>query len=120
MIFSAFKEFKLEVMKNWQDAAAYLQNELGATLRELRVGLYRLRFDENFTCFVTTVTIPAGEELAIRNQLKDSSIPSWWLRLRTDEPGLLVCDGPTVWTNQYVYLKNTSASTAVVTVAFFK
>lgn len=121
MRFSAFKEFKAETMRTLADAAKWMQTELNASLRELRVGLYRLRFDENFECFTKRLEIPAASELPIRNELASKVIPSWWVRLKTNEAGLSVCDGDTEWTNETLYLKNTHPTDpALITVAFFK
>ena len=65
MIFSALKEFKKEVYKSIDDIAAYFSVELNATLRELRTGLYRLSFDDNFQSFTEVLDFEAGEEKAI-------------------------------------------------------
>lgn len=120
MIFAAFKEFKREAIKTWQEAAQWLQTDLSASLRELRTGLYRLRFDENFECFVVSVTIPAGEELPIRNKLPSRQIPAWWIALRQNDGALSVVDGDTEWNADQVFLKNVGGTDAVLTVAFFK
>jgi hypothetical protein len=118
MIFSALKEFRMDLVKSLDDVKQFFTTEFSATLRELRTGLYKLRFNENFECFVAQLTLEAGQELSIPNQL--TQVPAWWVLLRSNEAGLSVCDGDTEWNTGAVSLKNTSASVAQITVAFFK
>lgn len=118
MIFSAFKEFRMDLIRSLDDVKNYMNKEFSASLRELRAGLYKMRFDENFESFIETISIEAGQEVSIANRL--DQVPAWWVLLRTNEAGLSVCDGDAPWTRNAVFLKNTSANVAQVTVAFFK
>ena len=118
MNFAAFKEFKKTPDTNLKNVIDYLNSELNAIIRELRVGLNKVTFEENFESFESVLTIPASTEVAIRNEL--SVIPTKWITVRTNEYGLSVCDGSTPWTLNYLYLKNTAATEAQLTVLFLK
>jgi hypothetical protein len=121
MKFTALREFKEEFGLNIERLSSYLSIELAATLRELRTGLSKLSFADNFESFSVSVTIGASEELPIRNEFRDGRIPSGWIAIRKDEYALSVCDGDTEWDRTYVYLKNTHATqAATLTVVFFR
>lgn len=98
--------------------------DLGALLKELRAGLQRLSFGENFHAFQWQGDIDAGEEVAIPNTLEGVSgeryIPSGVLLMTVEGPDA-VSKGPTDWTYQFVFLKNrASTSTVTVRAIFFK
>jgi hypothetical protein len=119
MNFAAFKEFKRGIVANLEDVTSYLATELSASLRELRTGLLKLRFEENFESFQAEVTIPTSSEVAISHN--KGFVPSKYIIVSSDEGGLSVCKGDTEWTRNNVYLKNTSATlTASVTVLFLR
>lgn len=118
MNFAALREFKKLQNTGIKDVIDFLSNELTATIRELRVGLTKLSFVDNFESFSSIVTIPASEEAVIRNEL--TSIPSEWIIVRMNEGGLTVCEGDTPWTLENLYLKNTGVVDAQITVRFFK
>lgn len=121
MKFSNFKEFRSALNTADIDAVvAYLRNDLAGVLRDLSSGLSKLAFSDNFESFTTTVTILAGQELPIRNGLRSGAIPSGRLIVRSDEGGLAVVDGDATWTRDYLYLKNTGASSGTVTVVFYR
>lgn len=113
MKFFAFKEFRGLA----SDMVAYLREDLKKTLKELQIGLTRLSFLDNFVSFEVEVTIPAGDELAIRNELR-TRIPDQRLIVRGNDNSPYIVDGDTEWTMDYVYLKNTGAGTATATVVF--
>ena len=120
MKFSSFKEFRQAISSTIEDVVSYLNTDITKIIRELNIGLTRLNLSDNFESFVKTVTIPATSELAIRNELQGGRIPSHWIKLRSDTGGIDVVDGDAVWNANYVYLKNTGASSATVTVVFLK
>ena len=117
MKFTAFKEFRFS--STLDAVLGYLSNDLKTFLRELRLGLTRLSFVDNFDSFVVDVTIGSGEELAIRNQLK-SSVPTQRIIVRGSSGSESIVDGDTAWDLNYVYLKNVGASSASATVVFLK
>lgn len=117
MKFGAFKEFR---NLPGDDANRYLQVDLTKSLRELANGLNKLSFLDNFECFITTVTIAATSELQIRNELRSGEVPRYRLILRGGSNSQHVVDGDATWTADYVYLKNTAASAATLTVAFLR
>lgn len=121
MRFGALKEFKKDLSTMTIDSLSdYLMHELAATLRELRAGLNRLTFGDNFESFSESFVIAPLTEITIRNQFR-TFIPSMYLITMSDEGGLSVCKGTTVWTMDFLYLKNTSATLdARVTVLFLK
>jgi hypothetical protein len=94
----------------------YLTAGLNQSLRELQAGLQGLSFADNFDSFEVTVLIPATSELAIRNQLKVK--PSKRIIVRTNSATIV--DGDTEWSKEYVYLKNTGALEATITVVFMR
>ena len=116
MKFSAFKEFRINA--SGAGVEEYLNTDMTKTLRELGIGLRRLSIDDNFDSFVTTVTIPATTELAIRNEL--TLVPRYKLILRGKSGAQDVVDGDAEWNQNYVYLKNLGASPVTLTVAFFR
>jgi hypothetical protein len=119
MNFAGLKEYRKTLASDLKSVTDYLANELAFTIRELRAGLQKLSFKDNFDSFEAILTIPANTEQEIVNQL--SSIPSYFLVLRTNKGGLSVCEGDTLWTLERLYLKNTSATDAAsITVRFFK
>lgn len=118
MNFGALKEFRKNPSSDIRQVIDYLSNELAATIRELRVGLQKLTFKDNFDSFEEVLTIPANTQVEITNRLP--TIPSYFLILRKDKGGLSVSEGD-VWTLERVYLKNQSATDpAQITVRFFK
>ena len=121
MKFSKFREFRIsnyEIERTVEQMRKYLAVDLLFSLRELFTGLSRLKFEENFDAFKTTVTVPSGgADFAIRNELSEA--PTGKIILR-DGGASTVVDGDTTWTSDYVYLKNTGGSDVTVTVVFFK
>lgn len=93
----------------------YLGVDMIFNLRELTNGLAKLNFEDNFNSFQASVTIAASSELTIRNRLGE--IPTGKLIIKTDN--IDVVDGDTANTKDFVYLKNTSGSSANVTVVYF-
>lgn len=117
MKFGAFKEFR-NILNNIDEVINYLRVDLTKTLRELGLGLNRLKFTENFESFKVTVTIPATSELAIQNKLRSRDVPSERIVVRSDSHE--VVDGDTEWNQNFVYLKNTGSAAATLTVIFLK
>jgi hypothetical protein len=102
----------------------YIEVDLWGWLRMLAVNLLKINFRDNFQGFYAEdVLIPAATEKSIANQFKNiypGGIPSG--RIITRQKGdALIIDGNTPWTEQFVYLTNTSpVSDALITVFFFK
>lgn len=120
MKFSAFKEYKKTLNVSTDYISDWLATELMATIRELRVGLNKLTFEDNFDSFTAVLEIAPLAEIPIRNEFRDG-FPTKWLAVRKNEGGIYVCDGDTPWDVNYLYLKNTSATlTANLTVVFLK
>lgn len=121
MKFTQFKEYR--GVFNGDTLASlfnYLSNEMPAFLRELSLGLNKLSFVDNFNAFKTTITIEAGQELAIRNQLRSKEIPNERIIVRGKSGIKDIVDGDTDWTSDYVYLKNLGGSAVSLTVVFIK
>jgi len=120
MKFTDFRTFSERYSKTLESVLAYLSNEMSANFRDLILGLKRLDFKNNFNSFKVSVEIPAGEEIAIPNQIKNG-IPDQRLIIRGNEASLSVCDGDAEWTQSFVFLKNTHATdTALLTVIFLR
>jgi len=97
----------------------YISVDLGKILKELNIGLERLSFEDNFDGFKTDVSIAAGAELKIRNELRDRA-PTQRLILRGNDDSRNIVDGDTPWDLNFVYLKNLGAGTATATVYFLR
>lgn len=117
MKFIGFKEYKNLNFKSLDDVVNYLSIDLVKNLRELAMGLNFLKFTDNFNAFKITMTIPASSEIAIRNELS-KKIPTERIIVRSTSSEIV--DGDTPWDLNYVYLKNTGASAATVTVIFLE
>jgi len=98
------------------DVIKYLTAEMSFNLKELYTGLQRLTLEDNFQSFKSTQTIGAGEEIAIRNKL--GIIPTGKVILETNNNAVI--DGDTENSNDFVYLKNPSGSSATVTALWLK
>lgn len=120
MKFGAFKEFRQAISTAIEDVVSYLNTDQTKMIRELNIGLTRLSFADNFECFIEETTIAAGVEVSIRNGLRSGQIPRYKIILRSDAGGRDVVDGDSEWNSNYVSLKNIGASSATVTVAFFR
>jgi len=119
MNFGALKEYRKSVSSNLSGVVDYLSTELAFTMRELRAGLQKLSFSDNFDSFEAVLSIPVNSEATVVNQL--TTIPKGYLILRSDIGGLAVCDGDALWTLERLYLRNTSLTVvANITVRFFK
>lgn len=116
MKFPGFRQFNPRT-PSLEKIVEYLRVEMNSNLVELVTGLANLRFLDNFESFRVTVEIPAGAEVGIENKLRNA-IPTDRLFVRGNSSE--VVDGDTAWTMTHVYLKNTGASSATVTVLFFK
>ena len=95
---------------------SYLSNEVSANFREITTVLNNLDLVDNFNSFEVEITIPATSELQIRNELQ--VIPGRWILVRRNQNSIV--DGDTPWTINYVYLKNTAATTATAKVIFMR
>lgn len=90
-----------------------LQN-LGLLMEEIKA----LQFTENFDCFESeTQTVTAGTEVAIRHPF--AAVPSYWIIVRRTG-NTVIADGPTAWTDEFIYLQNVGANTATFKVLIFK
>lgn len=86
---------------------------LDKLVKELENGLRKLDFLNNFQSFEVIATFGPNEEIQITNRLQD--IPKYYIIGRRDSPGDIV-DGDQPWTQEAVYLKNTSANTITATI----
>lgn len=116
MKFLSFKKFE-SAGNTLERVLNFLKVDLEQNLTDLFTGLKRLNFTDNFESFEATVIIPPGQEVGIENKLR-GGIPTGRLILRSNVAEIM--DGDTLWSKQYVYLKNTGASEATVTVVFMK
>lgn len=99
------------------EIAQYILTELTKSLVEIQIALTRrIRFEDNFNSFEAQLTIPAGSEITIQNQL--SVIPSKRIIVRSNGTGIV--DGDTPWSRDFVTLKNTGAAAVTATVIFLE
>ena len=120
MKFIAFKEFREAYQTTIQSVSMYLGTDLKKILRELQLGLTKLSLLDNFQSFTHDVTIAASAEVQLQNLFKDGSIPTQRVIVRGSDGSQNIVDGDTEWDENFVYLKNTGASSASATVIFLK
>lgn len=108
------KRFRLG--RTAEEIVQYLEFYLANTLADITTALNNLTFKDNFKCFETTVTINAGQELAIQHNL--GVVPTGRLILKSTS--YEIRDGDTAWTSEYVYLKNVGAANATLTVVILR
>lgn len=114
MKFGAF--FGLQNAKSLDDIKSFLTNEFGRMMNDLSVGLKTLSFVDNFKSFKETVTISPNQEVKIKNKLSPK-IPSMRVIVRGTT---LIADGPTEWSQDYVYIKNYGATEVEATIIFME
>jgi len=116
--FPGFREFKVKALQaiSNEEIAKYLSFDLVYSLRELTLGLRRLTLNDNFQSFTVTVTIGAGSETAIRNELEE--IPTGRIILKSTSGDIV--DGDTEDNLNFVFLKNAGATSATVKVIYIK
>lgn len=102
------------------EALKYLSIDLVRTLKDLTVGLTKLSFLDNFDSFQANVTIDAGEELAIRNDLSGGLIPTQRIIVRGGIGAQNLVDGTAEWTSEFVYLRNVGGTSLTATVIFLR
>lgn len=118
MKFPGFREFRNKGEAVIEDVVKYLSVDLIYILRELTNGLTKLSLNDNFESFESDVSIAAGQELEIRNEL--DAIPSKWIIINNSGNSYLIEKGTTEWTLDFVYLMNNGGSTASATILFLK
>jgi hypothetical protein len=85
-------------------------------IRHLSAGLEKLNLLDNFETFqVDSLSISAGSEVKVRNQLK--SIPSGYI-IRFQQGNGLVTAGDTKWSKDFIYMKNHGASPVTLKILF--
>lgn len=110
-------------LTNRNSVVKYVEVDLWSWLKEFATGILKINFRDNFQSFiVNNIKIPAGEEVAIPNQFKTAypgNIPSGRIIIRQRLSDTTVLDGDKEWTENHVYLKNTSGADVIVSVLFF-
>ena len=120
MKFSFFKQLKgFGSSPSLEKLTEYVTIDLGKILKDLDIGLQRLSFNDNFDGFLIEVSIAAGAELKIRNELRDR-VPTQRLILRGNDDSINIVDGDTSWDLNFLYLKNLGGGTATATVYFMR
>lgn len=107
---------KLRIGRTAEEVLQYLEVHLANTLQDITTALANLTLKDNFKSYTASVTIGAGQEIAVQHNLGD--IPTGKLIVRQNVAGIV--DGDTAWTKDYIYLKNTGASTATATVVILR
>lgn len=98
----------------------YLEVDLWTWMRDVTTAFSRINFLENFQSFlISNLSIPAGTEVPIKNQLPAGVVPTG--RIITRQTGdANIIDGVSPWTANFLYLQNPSMNDAVVSVLFFQ
>ena len=107
---------KFRIGTTLEEVIQYLELYLARTLTDITTCLNRLSFEDNFQSMQTEVTIAAGQELAIRHNL--GTVPTGMLTLRTTGTGII--DGATAWTEDYIYLQNSSAGSITALIVILR
>lgn len=119
MIIPNFREFRPRIKDNLlKEIAQYLTVDMIHNFKILTLGLTKLSFADNFDSFEVEVTIAAGQELAIRNELGEAVTKRMIVRGGADAQNIV--DGTTEWTSDFVYLTNVGTITTTATVVFLK
>ena len=111
-----FRDFKRFGGKTLEDITSWINDELNSVMREVFIGLNRLRFQENFDSFEVEVTLLPTEERQISHPFRE--MPTGYIIYKQVGNGVIDA-GVTPWTNQVVYLRNNSASENVTVKAIF-
>lgn len=93
-----------------------LIGDIAALVKELEIGLRKLRPQDNFSGFFTEVTISANSEARITNQLK--TVPSGYIILSQTSGNNVLTRGDTEWSNNFVYIKNNGSTETTATIFF--
>ncbi|MBR9701024.1 hypothetical protein GOV11_04120 [Candidatus Woesearchaeota archaeon] len=120
MRFASFREFRNLLDPKLEEVVKFLTVDVTSTLRELTTGLTKISFEDNFESFTVEVTLASGAETEIRNKLRSQDIPTQRIIVRGGSGSQDIVDGDTQWTKQFVYLKNTNASSVTATVLFLR
>lgn len=99
-------KFRIETLK-----------DISRLIKELATGLRALTFTENFDSFVVDVSLTAGEEKAIRNQLKAQ--PTYVIVAGQTGNGVIT-KGDEAWNINYVTVKNQGAETVAAKLLFLR
>lgn len=94
-------------------------NTFPKLIKELGVIFKDLSLEDNFSSYkIEDLALPANTETKIRNGL--DHLPTKYIIVKQTGNALITA-GDTVWTNDFLYLKNHDASnSATITVIFFK
>lgn len=111
-----FRDFKRFDGSTLEAALSWLKNELNSVMRELFIGLNKLRFQDNFGSFEWAGILEATQELQIPHPFKET--PTGYIIYKQVGNGVIDA-GITGWTNQFVYLRNHGLVDVEVTVIFF-
>jgi hypothetical protein len=107
---------KFRIGRTAEEIIQYLEVYLASTLSDITTVLQKLTFKDNFKSFEATVTLTAGQELAIQHNL--GVVPTGRLILKSTS--YEIRDGDTAWTSEYIYLKNDGASSVTLTVVILR
>jgi len=99
-----------------EDAIRYLSVELANSLRDLTIGLNKLKLLDNFEGFEATFSFAGSDEQSFRHNV--GFIPSQRIIVRSSASDIV--DGDTAWSKDYVYMKKTGAGAATATVIFLR
>lgn len=91
--------------------------DISKIVKELMVGLRALTFADNFESFEADVTIAAGAEISIRNNLPLT--PTRVIIEGQTGNGVLT-KGATAWNENYVTIKNNGAEEVTAKLLFLK
>jgi hypothetical protein len=114
MKFSILKVFRGDGTA--EDVIRYLSVELANSLKDLSIGLNKLKLTENFEGFEATFSFSGNDEQSFRHNV--GFIPSQRIILRSSSAD--ICDGDTAWSKDYVYMKKTSAGAGTAKVIFLR
>lgn len=100
-----------------EDVVRFLRGDLANVLADWAMGFTRFTFTDNTEQFRATVTVVAGDVVAIPNKLKTPKIIWFPIRIRGDAN--LIEDAQGI-TEDQIFLTNSGANDLTATVLFLK
>ena len=93
--------------------------DLGSLIKYLAIGLRDISFPDNFQSFEEEVTISAGAEATIRNQIRDGK-PRYMIVVSQKGNGLITKSSTQDWKRDFLYVINNGAAEVTATILFIK
>ena len=111
-----FRDFKRFDGRAADEIIKWVRDELNSVMRELFIGLNKLKFGDNFQSFLWEGTIAAGQQIQISHPFREA--PTGYIIYRQVGNGVIDA-GTSEWTNEVLYLRNNGAASVTAKVYVF-